>query len=241
MDPDFYQQYKDLPVPELVKVARTPSDYMPEAVSAAQRILKERGIAKEEIAAEEWAIAQKEMGDGIKRHRRRDYAAWISDLFGRDVPTNPSERWLTVFILLYGIYYLYSIFDVIRHLTWLSRCTVCPPFIGARVTDDLTFAGYISLCLYCILRQRWLGWSLLLIQVAYIICSKFSILFHLYAHNELFFERAWLLTLPALIYIVFAVIMWRPYVLTTFKINAKIKSRTLLVAAFAGIVGMILA
>lgn len=59
MEPDFYRLYQDLPIPELVKVARTPSDYMPEAVKAAERILKERGIAKEEIAAEEWVIAQK--------------------------------------------------------------------------------------------------------------------------------------------------------------------------------------
>ena len=241
MDPDFYQLYQDLPVPELVKVARTPSDYLPEAVSAAQRILMERGITKEEIAAEEWAIAQKEMGDGIKRHRRRDYAAWIGELSGRDLPANPSERWLTVFLLLYVVYYCYSIFVVIRQLAWLYRCTNCPPFSGALLTDDLVFAGYISLCLYCILRQLWLGWSLLLIRVVYVICTKFSVLFHLYAHNELFFERAYVLTLPTLIYIVFGIILWRPYVLSTFKIDTKIKSRTLLVAALAGVVGMMIA
>ncbi len=50
MEPDFYQLYEDLSVPELVKVAKTPSDYLPEAVRAAERILKERGITKEEIA-----------------------------------------------------------------------------------------------------------------------------------------------------------------------------------------------
>jgi hypothetical protein len=240
MNPDFYQLYQNLPVPELVKVAKTPSDYMPEAVSAAERILKERGIAKEEIAAEEWAIAQEEMQAGIKKHSRRDFAASIGELFGRDLQANPSETWLMVFILLYGIYYLYNIFVVISQLAWLYKHG-SPSYGRSLLVSDLVFACYITLCLYYILRQLWLGWSLLLIHVAYILGMKFSILFHLYAHHELFFERACMLTFPTLIYVVFGALLWRPFVITTFKIDAKIKSRTLLVAAFAGIVGMIIA
>ena len=50
-----------------------------------------------------------------------------------------------------------------------------------------------------------------------------------------------MLTFPTLIYIVFGVILWRPFVIDAFKIDAKIKSRTLLVAALAGIMGMIIA
>ena len=67
MEPDFYRQYLDLTVNDLVKVARTPGDYLPEAVEAAERILRERGISPEEIAAEEWLIAQKEMADGLRK------------------------------------------------------------------------------------------------------------------------------------------------------------------------------
>ena len=95
MEPEFYRLYQDLPVPELVKVARTPSDYMPEAVAAAELILRERGISREEIAAEEWVIAQKEMADGIRKSRRRDYRAWAGELFGRDrlgMLGGPAER-----------------------------------------------------------------------------------------------------------------------------------------------------
>jgi len=88
MEPDFYQEYKNLPVPELVKVARTPSEYLPEAVAAAQRILMERGITKEEIATEEWALAQKEIADGLRRGRLRDYREWIGELFGSVLPVS---------------------------------------------------------------------------------------------------------------------------------------------------------
>ncbi len=220
---DFYRLYEDLPVPELVRIARTPSDYMPEAVSAAERILKERGIAKEEIDAEEWAIAQKEMEDGINRHKRRDYAAWIGELFGRDLSSDSSETWLMAFILLYSIYYLYNIFVVIRQIAWLYKHG-SSSFGTALLISDLILASYITLCFYYILKQLWLGWSLLLILAVYIICKKFSILFHHYAHHELFFARAFMLTLPTLIYVMFGVILWRPFIITTFKIDAKIKS-----------------
>jgi len=79
---DFYRLYQDLPLPDLVKVARTPSDYLPEAVAAAEKILRERGVTREQITAEEWVIAQKEIADGLRRGRLREYTAWIGELFG---------------------------------------------------------------------------------------------------------------------------------------------------------------
>ncbi len=49
-----------------VKVARSPWDYMPEAVAAAELVLKERGLTADEIAVEEWNLAQKEMSDALQ-------------------------------------------------------------------------------------------------------------------------------------------------------------------------------
>lgn len=86
---DFYQHYRDLPIPDLVKVAGTPSDYMPEAVAAAEKILRERGVTLEQMA---------------------------------------------------------------------------------------TFAAFITICMYCVLKQLWLGWSLLLVHAVVFICMKLSLL-----------------------------------------------------------------
>jgi hypothetical protein len=241
MELDFYRHYEDLPLPELVKIARTPSEYMPDAVKAAERILKERGITQEEIAAEEWAIAQKEMADGLRRNSRRDYAGWIGEIFGKDVLTNPSHRWFTILLVLYGLYYTYYTYAVISQLVWLSRCMQCPPYSSALLASNLVFESYITLCLYCILKQRWLGWSLILIHAAFFIGREFSFLFHAYVHHNIYFERACILALPALTYIAFGLILWRPALLATFKIDQKIKSRTLLVAALAVIAGMMVA
>ena len=71
----------------LVKVARSPWDYLPEAVTAATRILKERGITAEEIAAEEWDLAQKEMSDALAKRRFGDYFDWVREL----LPTPAGE------------------------------------------------------------------------------------------------------------------------------------------------------
>ena len=238
---DFYRLYEELPVPELVRIARTPSEYMPEAVRAAERVLRERGITAEQIAAEEWAIAQKEMADGLRRNSRRDYAAWLGELFGKDVLTNPAHRWFTILLVLYGLFYTYNTYAVISQLVWLSRCMQCPPYSSALVASNLVFEAYTTICLYCILKQRWLGWSLILIHVAFFIGRKFSFLFHAYVHHNIFFEGICILALPALTYIAFGIVLWRPPMLVTFKIDEKIKSRTLLVAALAGIAGMMVA
>src|ERR1700742_650583 len=101
---DYYQLYKDLPVPELVKVAKTPSDHLPEAVAAAAKGLRERGGTAEEIAAEEWAVAQKEMAAAIDRGRIHEYADSIRDLFRTDDQRKPGERWFPVILVLYAIY-----------------------------------------------------------------------------------------------------------------------------------------
>ena len=235
---DFYGLYEELPVPELVRIAKTPSEYMPEAVKAAERILRERGITQEQIAAEEWAIAQKEMADGLRKNSRRDYAAWFGEIFGKDVLSNPAHRWLTLLLVLYGLFYTYYTYVVIVQLAWLYRCAYCPPFSRSLLVSDLTFLVYTTVCLYCILKQRWLGWSLILIHVAYFICAKFSFLFHAYVHHNIYFEGICILALPALTYIAFGLILWRPALMAAFKIDEKIKSRTLLVAALMGIVGL---
>ena len=97
---DFYRLYQDLPLPDLVKVARTPSDYLPEAVAA--EILRERGVTRDQIATEEWALAQKEIADGLRRGRLREYTAWIGELFGGDRMTPHTDRRLTALLLVYG-------------------------------------------------------------------------------------------------------------------------------------------
>src|ERR1700744_5427808 len=105
MEIDFYQDYQDLPVPELVKVARSPWDYLPEAVAAAQRVLRERGVSAEEVAAEEWNLAQQEMSDALAKDRASDYFGWLRELLPSWEENMPKKRaWIYIFLLAYAIY-----------------------------------------------------------------------------------------------------------------------------------------
>lgn len=46
---DFYERYKDYPDTELQKILQQPDAYQPDAVDAASRILKERGVTEEKV------------------------------------------------------------------------------------------------------------------------------------------------------------------------------------------------
>lgn len=46
---DFYERYKDYPDTELLKITQQPDAYQPDAVDAALRILKERGVKEEKV------------------------------------------------------------------------------------------------------------------------------------------------------------------------------------------------
>ncbi len=234
MESEFYQLFKDLPVPELVRVARTPADHQPEAVTAAERILKERGITRAEIAAEEWDLAQKEMADALKRPRRSDFIAGIKELFGNEKLTSPSDRWFLALLVLYGCYYTYHMYITIKQDVWLFQCKECS-FLPDALAWDLGYATYITLCLYFLLKQKWPVWSLLLIHTAMYTCFHLSVLLHAYTHHQFYLFRFYYHIIQLFVYAAFAVILWRPYVLTSFNINAKIKSRTLLVAVVAAI------
>jgi hypothetical protein len=241
MEPDFYLLSQDLAVPELVKVAKTPSDYMPEAVIAAERILKERGISREEIAAEEWVIAQKEMSDGLRKSRRGDFLSWVGALFGRDKLSSPGERGFAVFLLCYCLFYVYMMYAFVSQLAWLSHCVYCPPSPGTLIAWNLGMGLYMTVCLYCILRQVWLGWSLMFIHLIYSFSMNMARLFRFYAHHFFPHNAFSVVVFPAVVVAGLSIFLWRPHMLATFKINATTRNRTLLAAAFLGIVAMFIA
>lgn len=240
MTPDYYHDFRQLPVSDLVKIYRTPSDYLPEAVTAAGKILQERGITQEQIAEEEWAIAQQEMSDGIRKHERRDFTAWIENLFGTDLNSDPSVKWLIAFIILYALFYAYNIFIIFRQIAWVIRCIDCPPYAHSLMTFDLIFACYTTISFYFILKQKWIGWTLLLIHVFFIISMNLGILLRFYLHRELFVQRIWYHTFPMLIYIAFGVFLYRPSIRSTYKINENILAKSMAAAGAVGILEIVI-
>ena len=237
MEPDFYDLYKDLPIPELVKVARSPWDYLPEAVTIAQQILRERGVSAEEIGAEEWKLAQKEMLDAATKKRFSDHFDWFWELFPIDRSKEPVEKWYGLFLLLYGLYYMYHLYQGVRFVVFYDRCLDCREMRPA-VFQEVCFQIYFTVALFWVMKQKTIGWSLLCIQVIALNCIKLSLCYHLYRHH-VYVRHLENYILPLLANTAILVFLFRPYILDLFRIDRTVRDRTLIIALGLGAVGMV--
>ena len=234
MEPDFYDLYKDLPIPELVKVARSPWDYLPEAVTIAQQILRERGVSAEEIGAEEWKLAQKEMLDAATKKHLSDYFEWVKELFPSSEKSPRSRPWIYLFLLGYALYYVYIIYWVIANLAYFARCESCQN-TGFPVATLVFDGAYFTATLFLMLKQKPLGWALLFVQAAVLNFIKFSLFYRLYARHAYLPPLLSYYVLPFLAYTGVIVFLLRPFALEFFKVNPKFRNIVVLVAIVLGI------
>jgi hypothetical protein len=236
MEPEFYAHYKDLSVAELVKVAKSPWDFLPEAVAAAHQVLRERGVSAEEIAAEEWALAQREMLDAATKKRPGDYLDWFWELFQIDRSKEPVEKWFGLFLLLYGLYYVCYLYQGFRFVVFYYRCATCWEMRPA-VFQEVVYQLYFTITLFWVMKQKPIDWSLLCIQVIVMNCIKLSLCYHLYQHH-VYIRHPENYILPLSLNTVILVFLFRPYILDLFKIDKIIRDRTLALALGLGLVGM---
>jgi hypothetical protein len=241
MEFDYYTLYKNWSTLDLVRVARTPNDYAPEAVVVAKNILKERRVSLEEMDAAEWELAQAEMAAAIGKPRISDYIERFTEVFrperGQASETGPG--WYTALLVLYGVYYIFNIYSVTKYLVYLHRCVACKPDM-AGVWWNLGLAIFITVCFYFVLKQRSLGWAMLLIQTIVLGCMKVSLLFSFYEHHVFFSSLLPFYVLPVLLYAAVGFFLRRPAVIAFFGINGLIKDRALLIGVAVGILAMAL-
>ena len=228
MEPEFYQDYKNLSIPELVKVAKSPRDYLPEAVTAAERVLRERGVPEEEIAAEEWKLAQKEMSDAASKRRFSDYFDWMREIFNIDHQEGLAERRFKIFIVLYSLWYLFAMYATIKEVVFLMRCTVCDHATRA-LGWGLTYIIYLTLGLFFVMKQKKLGWALVFIQQVVLIAMAMWIFFGMYEKHRLYLDiLMWPQLLAFCINVGIAVFLWRPYMREFFKVTEKVRTTAVL-------------
>jgi hypothetical protein len=122
---------------------------------------------------------------------------------------------------------------------WYFRCRDCQ-YPGSQVAYDLWFIGYITICLYLLLQQKRLGWSLLLIQVIALNGIKVAMVYRFYAHHIFYSRMITMHVIPFLANAAVAVFLLRPFVMEFFRIDNKLKDRTLLFAVIVGVVWMII-
>lgn len=236
MEIDLYQEYKNLPVPELVKVARSPWDYLPEAVAAATQILKERGITAEEIDAEEWELAQKEMSDALAKKQFGDYFNWVRELLPQSTENGPAARpWIYIFLLGYAVYYVFKVYLDIKIIVIFARCEICRDTGIATLVSFSEFV-YLTTTLLLLLKQKPLGWALVLVQAVAASLNRLGAFYGLYAHHSYFPVLLTNYILPLLINGGVIVFLWRPFVLEFFSVSKKYGNVAVFVAVVLALV-----
>ena len=221
MEFDYYALYKDWSILDLVRVARTPNDYAPDAVNVAKQILWERGISLEEIDAAEWELAQAEMAAAIGKPRISDYIERMTEVFRpeRGDSSEATPVWFMVLLVLYGLYFIVNMYAFIRLLFAFHRCIDCA--LDIRVIGwSILFEVYVTVCFYLLLKQKFLGWTLLFIQVVFQGCQLLLRIFYAYAHH---LDLALLLPyyiVPLLLYGATGILLCRPAVLAFFRMKA---------------------
>jgi hypothetical protein len=242
MEFDYYDLYKDWSTLDLVRVARTPNDYAPDAVVVAKQILWERRVSPEEMDAAEWELAQAEMAAAIGKPRISDYIERLIDVFRpeRGQASDAGPAWYTILLLFYGVYYIFNIYAAINYFVYLHRCETClPDEVGKMLNYCL--AIYITVCFYFVLKQKSVGWVMLIVQMIVMCSFKVSLLFFFYEHH---LSSPYLIpsyVLPVLLYVAFGFFSWRPAVIGFFGITDALKNRALLIGIAAGILATVLA
>jgi len=227
MEFDYYTLYKDWSTLDLVRVARTPNDYAPDAVVVAKNILKERRVSLEEMDAAEWELAQAEMAAAIGKLRITDYIERFAEEFrperGQASETGP--WWLTVLLVFYGIYYTVNMYAFIRLLFLLHRCIDCVPDVRVMVWS-VFFEVYVTVCFYFMLKQKWLGWAMLFLQTIVQGLGQLSRLFYAYEHHVSWSLLISNYVLPLLLYGGLGFLLCRPAVLKFFLARPGLKKAT---------------
>jgi len=124
MNFDFYQQFKDFSNTDLLKIVKRPSDFQPEAVVVATKILEERHVTAQEIdfvdqhfeVIDNSAKAKKEKIGAFKKHAT-DFFEPISHP-GENVEP---KKWVNIFLLVISLEYAWILFNTAKRLCTTVR------------------------------------------------------------------------------------------------------------------------
>jgi hypothetical protein len=250
---DFYELYKDFPTAELLKIARRPEEYQPEAVEAASRRLSERVVAPEDEASVQTFYEEIELEARQKAEKLDVLKGQAADLL---LPilrpgTNVSpQKWLNIFLLMIGLQFAWQL---IQSLTMVCRTIFLVVFAaGFGVHEPIGFENaashllnydflfnvvellYLPLFFYLLYKKRRWGWILVFASILFGLLGV-----PMQAYSYFIYSRAarfefiplpsmgWLLA-QTLLKVAFAWFLWRQDISDIFRVDKSTKVRTVL-------------
>lgn len=227
---DFYDEYKDYPNLELLKIIRNPRDYQPLAVAAASQILDERQVPDEEISSLDQSLHALAEAERYKREKFARMAAKTADLFPPTAQPHKEvepSKWVNLLLLVIAAQYAWMLFGMTKHLIrWLSR-----QFFDWFDYINFLPILYVPFIFFLIFKRRRWGWILLFadnLATLIMILSESYIFFkfqHIYHSSIVSFIT------PIMIRSAFTFFLWRNGITEYFGVSFAIKKRTALVVA----------
>lgn len=214
---------------ELLHIVHRPSDYAPEAVALAERILEGRAVSDEE----RYAVAQHYARIGADARSRREARAALreqaADFF--EPLLRPGERveprkWLNLLLLVLGLQFAWEAYRATYGFLQLLRCPGCT--IGPADFLPLLEVVYLLFAFYGLLRRRRWGWMLLFADNGFDALSSLS-QSYIFLRYRFVFGGSWVSFLtPIVLRALFAAFLWRPAIAGYFGVSERQKKRTAL-------------
>jgi hypothetical protein len=227
---DFYDEYKDYPNLELLKIIRNPNDYQPLTVAAASQILDERQVPGEEIGSLDQSLHALAEAERYKREKFARMTAKTADLFPPIAQPHKEvepSKWVNLFLLVIAARYAWMLFGMTKRLIRLLSRQSFDWF------DYINFVPvlYVPFIFFLIFKRRRWGWILLFADnlAALIMMLSESYIFFKYQH--LYHSSIVSFITPIMIRSAFTFFLWRNAITEYFGVSSTIKKRTALVVA----------
>jgi len=236
MNFNFYEQYKNYPTVELLKIVQQPAGYQSEAIEAANRLLSERNISDIEFAEakayHEGVIAAEHRREDTKR-LYKDKALDILEPVIKPSPELNPEKWLGIFLLAVTIQYLYYSVKCLILIVGFIR-------IGWSLFDLNLFIKvlevvYTPILLLLLYRRRKLGWILLFINSVLIVLFGLAEAPLFFRYQEIHHGNTAVFLFPIFLNVAFANFLFRQNIADLFNVLKLTKRKTLMYTLVLGV------
>lgn len=226
MDFDFYKQYQDYSIPQLLQLLREPYKYQDAAVEAAQRVLTERNPAEVEAARVQlYPIAEKL--PEAEEH----------SIFDETEPGYDPRHVLAMRVLVVLIYAYYAV--TLLYTTWpYLRFMLTEGYFEwtlALVIPAVMFLIYIAL-IVLLARRMAIGWIAAMVISIYDVLARIGLMWNQAMHDfgqasvGMSFHVTHLLIQSAVIFL-----LWTPALRDAYRISNTVMRRTILISTGLGL------
>jgi hypothetical protein len=227
-DINFYDQFRQHSTTDLLRISLQPDHYQPEAVSAADRLLKERGISSTERQQVEQALRE----EASVPDRFTTYKEKIADAVQPMIAPSSDypAQWFTFFKWAFAAYCVYNYYLFVKTCIVFWRCPSCEG-IGSLIYE-IFYIAYLTITFFLLAKRRRWGWILLFTATVPFVLLDGYIIIASYKYRELgVFNPAY--SLPAiLIRVALVTFLWRTRTGEFFAVDDRTKRQ----AAIAGVV-----